>query len=401
MQTERPTPRLAPGLLGTAARAVLRAWKLVMLICLLLIPLLLVVAYVVATHITQRMLDGEIARLRRAGEPITLAELAPSVPAFRQNAADLYEQAFASLQWQSEVDDLGLYGSDPWEDEELAIARQFVEANGEYFGLLDEAARLPDCAFPADWSAGPDMLFPHYSEMRQAARALTVRTRLLSAQGKSDETLDSVITTIGIGEHAKLEPTLIGQLVGYAVQGIGLKAAEMALSDASPSPGACRRAFDRLAEIEYIGPFVAAMKGERLFGLDLYDRLRAGGYSVLGTGLAGEEESIGRYVTFGRPLVNLDALSYLQLMQKQIEAVSLPIVQAQGRLLQVADGWQEIPGYCGVVSSMVTPVFGRAVRSRDEKTASLGAFQIVLALKAYRTEHGHYPASLSDVEADG
>ena len=397
------------GLLRRAMRRVLRARKTLLMLFVLLIPLLLVTAYAVAVHITQRMVDREIASLRASGEPIALSELAPAVPPFHENAADVYQRAFDSFISPTEAETQALYGPGPWSADDLATARRFVEVNATYFRLLDHAARLPDCAFPVDWAAGAAITCPHYAKMREAARALIARTRLLSVEGKHDEAVDSIITMVNIAEHAKAEPTLIGQLVGYAIQNIAADAARTALSGAAPTREACRRAFDRIGAIDQVGPFVTAMKGERLLGIDVYDGLRTGRYAVqdwigwlrdgLRDGLG--ERVIGWYATFGRPLLNLDEVSYLRAMAQQIDAVSVPSAQAEDHLKRAAEAWEQIPAYRAVVSSMITPGFNRAVRSRDEKTALLGALQIALSLKGYRAAHGAYPETLAKLEADG
>jgi hypothetical protein len=45
----------------------------------------------------------------------------------------------------------------------------------------------------------------------------------------------------------------------------------------------------------------------------------------------------------------------------------------------------------------MTPVFSRAVWSRDRTTAYLGTAQVALAVEAYRLEHGAYPTTLAEV----
>jgi hypothetical protein len=50
---------------------------------------------------------------------------------------------------------------------------------------------------------------------------------------------------------------------------------------------------------------------------------------------------------------------------------------------------------------MVFPVYTRVVWTRDLKTAAVRAAQVALAVAGHRAEHGSYPDSLLELEAEG
>ena len=106
----------------------------------------------------------------------------PQVPLGRRNAADVYQKAFDARRVSKEDEErLGdIYGKagSGWTTEQTAFVRRMLSANSDYLRLVKEASRLPDCAFPVDWRAGPDMLFPHYAKMREAVRVLQLRGEL-------------------------------------------------------------------------------------------------------------------------------------------------------------------------------------------------------------------------------
>jgi len=65
-------------------------------VLLYLLPVLVVI-HLLATVITGRMLNREMARLRESGDLLTLQQVVPAVPPGEQNAADLYQRAFDAL----------------------------------------------------------------------------------------------------------------------------------------------------------------------------------------------------------------------------------------------------------------------------------------------------------------
>ncbi len=109
-------------------------------VLLYLLPVLVVV-HLVATVITGRMLNREIARLRESGELLTVRQVVPAVPPGEQNAADLYQQAFDALRL-SQDEESKLWADSPAEEEtHLTLAREVIAANSCYFDLLEEATR--------------------------------------------------------------------------------------------------------------------------------------------------------------------------------------------------------------------------------------------------------------------
>ncbi len=404
-------PSLVPGL-WRALRCVGRGLKKLGRALLYIIPVLLVI-HITATLITGRMLHKEIARLTAKGDLVPRAELLPAIPAGQKNAADIYQRAFDALRL-SKQDDETLFapsGLRPQEERSadwMALARRVVSANRDYLALLDQASRIPACAFPVKWDNPLEAAFPHFASMRNAARMLSLRAEVLAADGDLDGALASCAAALRMAEHAKLEPTLIGQLVAYAIQGIAVNGLEQVLSASDPSPAACRQLFDQVAAIDQIAPSVRAIHAEAaLFGMPVFDMFRRGQVTLPQLREPGDQSGRGRRLlwrvlqTIARPLVNLDEVSYLRAMEQTFEAFRRPWPDS-GRLAEQATaGLERLPGYRRIFSDMVMPVFARAASARDSRTASLRAAQIALALAAYHAEHARYPASLADLGAAG
>jgi len=337
------------------------------------------------------------------------SELAPTVPAGEKNAADVYQQAFEALRLSREDQD-ALFGyTEMSESDRMSLARQVVDANARHLALLDEASQIPACAFPVDWDAGFEAAFPHLPDMRNAGKMLALRAEVLAAAAESDEAIASCGATFRIAEHAKLEPTLIGQLVAYVIQDIAVSGLEEALSNGTPSSESARQLFDQLATIDQVGPFSRSMHAERTCGLSFFDFVRRAPSRELAPDLFGhpvppevwQVAAVSLYRTVGRPLLNLDELAFLHAWDAYNAAVVLPwprCGEAAGEAAAVVD---QLPAYRSIITHMVFPVFARAFWSRDMKTARIREAQIALALSAYDAEHGRYPGSLSELEAEG
>jgi len=413
-------PSLVPAL-GAVGQALWRALrccgrglkKFARVAVLYLLPLFVVV-HLIATAITGAQLRATIEDLQSKGIIVPAEELIPSVPPGEDNAADLYLAAAKALRLSDDDDGL-LFGTGRERDAHYyAVARDVAAANGEYYRLLDEATRLDHSAFPTDWSASPpEVKFRYLAEARQAARMLSVRAYVAAEEGRPDDALASLRSCYLLADHIQAEPTSIAYLVSIDIQSIALKAVEDILSEASPSPEAARRLAGELAAIDNTSASLFALKSELIiFGLPVFEMLRSGEISLgefreLVSTPAGSIEwrkqtrrlaFLGDWVS--RPLLNVNERLYLHFMEDHVRAFELPWPESQQTAGDIDDRMaQERPWY--FVTQAVTPVYGRAIWSRDRATASLRAAAIALALKAYRTDHGSYPDSLSALEADG
>jgi len=381
------------GALWRLLRRALRWWVIVLV--------LLAVAWLTATVITQRAIDTELAATEAGGEPLTLAELAPWIAPGVLNAALVYETAFSSLP-EGGGEDYDHALADP------AFARSYLAAREAGLRQLRKAADVRDCAFPVDWSQPAyELAFPHYAHMREATRLLVLDSSLLAADGKADESLDALAAAYKTASHAMSEPILIGALVGYAIIGIAHSGLEECLSLADPSPAACRRAYDDLGRIDVDTPFRRAFLGERASALAVFEDIRAGRISIAKL-LSGEDDRFGGrrilsavYPTVGRPLFNMDEASALRLYGRMLEAHDLPWPQSMEALDAVVADSERLPIYRSLLTRMGVPVFARADWSRRNAAAILAVDRAALAIAAFKAQTGHYPDDLSQVEALG
>ncbi len=374
---------------------------------LLLAPLLILTAILLtAKNDSERRLAAEIARLETAGVILPLEALVPQVPAGEQNAADIYQQAFASLNlpqtdWDA-IDSLPIMSQ-----QHLARAADAVSRNARYYELLDQASRLPHCAFPVPWQARAAATFPHLSQLRQAARWEMVRAEHVAAQGDLDAALDCVSVSLRMAEHIKGEPTVIAQLVAYAMQKVAVGSLATVLSSGDPSPEACLRLRAQISTIAQGESLARSHKGELVLlvlpGFDTYRRssmLWTKGRTMPNWG---DEIIVRSYATpLGQHFLNEDELLSLRVMANQIAAAQDPWPVARQKLRENDDLLAAAPRACSALSLMLSSVESdRIFVVRDASTALLRAAEIGLAVTSYRHTHGSYPASLEELTEEG
>jgi hypothetical protein len=225
---------------------------------------------------TLLFIDNAVAaegRMLRAEAAQIISTALPPAPSADDNAAPLYQRAFAALAADQEVDEL--VTADVASDEVTAI----LERHAATLELLRRATDKPGCRFDRDWSRPSiDTLLPEVQAMRRAAQLLTLAARRAAADGDGDQALADVVRIHRLGMHAASEPILVSGLVGQAIDALAITT----LADVLPQ---LEKSDLPLLEKESLRDFVAtpirfqrAFFGEEAFGLamlgDLSDAAR-------------------------------------------------------------------------------------------------------------------------------
>jgi len=367
----------------------------------LAVLILVLVAWMAAAVITDRMLKKELSAIAEAGEPVHMRDLAQTLPPGEDNAADLYEEAFDALHLSDEDDRMLDADSELADADRDVLSRAVFSAHDEYFRLLDRAAQIEACAFWGNWEAGIDVRFPHLRPLRDAARMLRLRTEVLAADGRDDEALRSVATCLRMAEHAQTTPVIHAQSFAYSIQGIGTEALEKVLDEGTPSPQACARLAERLAAAESDEALRRAFCAERALGSWLFDHMRAVppqeavAYfpftSPHWLPRGWRAPLIALYRTAGRPLLNLDQLAFLEAWRENLRALDLPSTQRRAQFDAVEHSLGQLPRYRSLAARAFFPSLGRLIGHRDRTVAKLDLSRLALLLRAHRARYGRYP----------
>ena len=177
---------------------------------------------------TLLFIDNAVAaegRMLRVEAAQMMAAALPPAPAADDNAAPLYQRAFAALaadttlgEETSPVQDSLV--ADPASPEVAAT----LDRHAATLDLLRRATDRPGCRFDRDWSRPSiDMLLPELQEMRQAARLLTLAARKAAADGDGARALADIVRIHRLGLHAAGEPLLVSGLLGQAIDSVALQ----------------------------------------------------------------------------------------------------------------------------------------------------------------------------------
>ncbi len=352
-------------------------------------------------------LEAKLAELKAQGLPLTLAEAAPKPVPASQNAAVLYQKVFGEFSSPGLVPERRYIGGITEEEHHFIttyiktgraerrqvrriLSRPAVKRDLQ---IIRRASQRPHCIFPVNWEGGAGALFPHFAGLRSAAQMLRIQALVSAEAGHLDEALDWCRVALRISEHAASEPTLIAQLVAIAIQAITLDALERIISGQQLEPGVANDFQEYLSRIDLRKAFTDGMIGERALGIETTEAIRRGTYGSVELPIVQTYRS-----RLAWPLWKLDELTYIDYMSRVVEAQRLPYARAVGEIESANKELRALPFYQGVLAKILIPVFARVVHKRAMATANIGLCRVVLALKAYRYEHGAYPETLDQLQ---
>lgn len=406
--TERP-PSAAPGtpfrtfrgLPSRVGNSLARFWKkcgrgiLILLLCG-------AVAHTVLGIYASVLVNRELAELRRKGEPVTFAEAAPPAVPQSRNAATVYLKVENALRL-TRAEEAELATSLKHRTPLSSAGRKILRSNQAAIALLRQAALMPECRFPVDWNASPEKIaFPHYAMMRRLARMMAAQSWEDAEQGHPAAALADVRAVLNMGRHLRREPVLISFLVARAIEAIGNSALAAVLIKAPPTLEQARTFAAGLPPDDWSEAYQRAMQGERAFGLWAYETLRykPGLWTMIqgADGVHAASPWLWRPIgILWGPLLKMDEVFYLRAWKRPAIGISgplaVPLPRNAGSSMDLGIG--DMPWYA-VISRTLLPVFNRVRTMRDDIEVSRREREVALALGAYRSLHGRYPAGLRE-----
>ncbi len=339
--------------------------------------------------VTVRRLRAERTRIHRAGEPLKVSEAVPKLAPGEPNAAPLYLQAFKIKP------DILLRPLKDWDAAEASRLRPLLAANPHYFALLEQASRIPKCAFQKNWDAGTNLKFPELARFREAAYLLEARVEVQTRDGRLDDAAQSCLTVLRLADHAAQDPSLVSYLVSVAIQGISIRELSRVFSAGDPTPATCRALYAELDKRRSLNPLPASFQSERAFGLAAFDQVLNSPPSRRLAHLPPSSRALGKLPFYQ------DELYYLDRMNHYLLACHHPYPQARAEMLATVKEIDRYPKFCSIMTRMLTPIGAGVLSASYHHIALAGAAQIATAAKAYKATHGNYPASLHDLTKDG
>ncbi|MFC1736248.1 hypothetical protein ACFL1X_09030 [Candidatus Hydrogenedentota bacterium] len=363
--------------------------------------------------ITAHKLELELAKLLSA-EPST----ASSTPSdenpdktlegntepvvIEENAADLYEEAFA-LYSDERVDNLLEHTAIVWEKplsewtaEEVSRLRKILDRNSEIVDILLKVNSLEHCEFETVYDdnnipSQPRSINP--LEWRFFANLLMGKSLLACKDGDSDGALRSCSQILRMSNHLANSDSIMGQLVRMAVSGIAFNTAN-GLLDEGEFSGVTVDEFIEVLDSSYQhDALVRGLKGERSYTIAVFDYRREK-YST----------PVGNWV------VNKNELLYLDLMNRSIEPSRLPYYQAYESLKACNEeaemlserrsGLDRVRRVFRFMGLMSFSTQLRVAMSQAEHETRLHLIRTTFELKKYKKDNGSYPEKLVSLAPD-
>ena len=220
---------------------------------------------------TDSRLERQLAEIRAAGDPVTLADLArPPIPP-EKNAATYLRRAEADLA-AIEKETVDVYPASecpgflmlPGDQKTVKAA---FAAYPNVIPLLKQAAACPDYDPQLDYTLPPQefqtRLLDLVNKVRSPARVLHYRARLDVGEGNRDDAVRTALQIFHLARHFDHNPMIVNYLVTVAVRGIAIDSANEALQT-GPVSKEVRDALDsELAIHDRLEGFVWALKSER------------------------------------------------------------------------------------------------------------------------------------------
>ncbi len=349
-------------------------------------------------------LKKQIENLRTKGYPVTLEELGNwyNIPAGVENSADAYLTAFSNyIEWDREaLKALPIVGraplparTQPLDDPNQQLVKQFLSDNKKTLTLLHEAASIEHCRYPIGFIQESDQDAPWLKNLRKCAHLLRLNVLIQCESKNSEKALESIHSTLSLAKSSNV-PLLLHRLIHIAVKATAYKNIERLLNRIQLTEEQLMKLSTWIEEVGNDEGYKRALIGENCIGLHAFrghvkevsDRLVSGGrLSII-------------FLAFLRVtgLNDRDATQYIDIMQELIDAIEL---SADDQLL-VCDSIQkdvDSGKRGGMLTRMLMPAFGRIMQIEIRHLAHLRVTQTALAVERYRLTEGRLPQSLENL----
>ncbi len=346
--------------------------------------------------------EQALARLRSLGYPTSLKELADQAPIVRDednicqaalNFAELLQEASGDrVPFVSRGKSEELRG-EPWPEETLKAAREYVEQNSEAFALAPQILSRTQGANDLQYSKGFELLLPHLAKLKSVAQALALRAGLAAEERRPSDSVRDILTILNLSHGLNEEPLLISQLVRLAIQGIAIKATEELINRLEVPDSELAMLQQALVRVAAVQRLDRCLATELALGLDLYsspEKLARLGLTENGSARSGVMTAgISIYSALG--LIKMERATHIRFLSEFIQISRLPswdrakpMAQWEAEIKQV--GARRRPGAFFVL--MMLPALAKASEKESVHRAQTQCAATAVALERYRLAHG-------------
>lgn len=373
---------------------------------LVVAALVLHTALLVASGIALRNARKE---LRAAGRPMTPEEIIPKKVPSSENAAPLYESAFALLKSesvdgktleQSVADTAKEYAAQP----DLNATRAAFEnalvhpTFSQALELVEQATTRTQCNFNRQYDLGASLIVPHLNEMLAIGHILNAKALLLAHRGEPQQAYATLATALRMADALRTEPILISALIRNAQYKMALETLPALSAIAPPDDETAAHLSALLDAVDPVAPFVRALDGERsLYGEWIYNCFADGNiHDLLGLEQGGAWAGRFAKAVLGyRPSLQLDHTFFLRNYARFADNASRPFWEISPPPRMNPE--DEFPWYA-TLSRFFTINFNSSFLGIVHMQAQLRVSRTGLALIRHKAARGSYPATLAGID---
>jgi hypothetical protein len=348
--------------------------------------------------LTEHRLQTRIAAIRAAGDPASIADLAPKPIPDDQNAAFYLEQlkpqldAFAAdhVRFLDRAELGKAYESAhdrgyPPTPEQIAAIRTILEKYPEIDRGLATAAACDQYASRADFSLDQptfiDVLIKRVTDIRTAARFNDWRTAVMIAEGKSQQAAQVGLESLRIARLHDSEPLLINYLVSVALSSLAIQDLYDALAAGPISPQLHAAIDEELVKHDDPQRMARVLTTERAYAI-----------STLDPWLGEANRFIVGFI--GWPIKQY-YIGILDAYVDQLDMATNPWYEMRNQF--VKRGANSRPTGHGVLADLAIPALDAAYQSNARNLALVRSLRIFNALRLHAEENGHEAQGLNDL----
>ncbi len=370
-----------------------------LIIAAVVLSLVAITGEAIFGYVQARRLDGEIARIRAAGEPLTLKDLEANQPTVNESddAGPCYEAALALIRGKGSSSLLADYGRvlkvSPTSRPDRKVVddvQRLLADNALALDMLDRGAGCSGCRFDIGIGHGMDCTVNRVSRLREASRLLSLRAIVDASRGEGDKAIDSLIGLLRLRRTLQHQPVMLVYMVDVACLGMASSHVASVLEICGPSDSALGRVLDALLAADDPRSLERMVLAERAYGFQM---MRDG--TTFGNappappdaeGAPSDHWSAWGFLT--QPVELYWAVGYLRDLRGFLQRARRPLPEALGSPEDRASNWS-------LFGQIIAPSVDRAFVLSALSTADVRCTAVAIMVEQYRRAHGRLPETLA------
>jgi hypothetical protein len=317
--------------------------------------------------------------------------------------------------------------SRPWTSEQIPPLAQWIQQNEKPFALILEASTRPRCYFPSPTLINNETdslimyLLPGVQGCREVGRSLPARAMWHLGEGRPMEAWQDLLALHRIARLVAQGPTLVEQLVGFAIQGSACDRTQTLLHHGQLSAEQIQQIRRDLAALPlFAGVTTTLDQLERVASIDAVVGLVNNNWNAQAVEeiLGADDEGL-RALQIVSVDWNLVLRDINQWYDRLAAAARMPDRAMRAAALnKVENDMQALVGnarrptklalslisrhersevVAAIVIGLLLPALNAATAAEDRANATIQLTQLAAALAAYRATNGKYPEKLDDL----